>query len=99
VSDDPGAGPLVPRPGATPYVEEALSADAAVERESGRWVVYLDVVLASGAVRRRCGDWPDERRALVAAREIERNARRHIVPAPHSRAGADDDPTGSTAPT
>lgn len=99
MSDDPGAGGLVPRPGATPYVEEALSADAVVEREHGRFVVYLDVVLASGAVRRRCGDWPDERRALVAAREIQRNARRHIVPAPHSRAGADDGPEGSTSTT
>lgn len=81
MSDD---APLVPRPGATPYVEEALSADAVVEQERGRWVVYLDVVLASGAVRRRCGDWPDERRARIAAREIERNSRRHIPPAPHT---------------
>lgn len=81
MSDD---APLVPRPGATPYVEEALSADARVEQEHGRWVVYLDVVLASGAVRRRCGDWPDERRARIAAREIERNSRRHIRPAPHT---------------
>jgi hypothetical protein len=81
VSDD---APLVPRPGATPYVEEALSADALVVQENGRWVVYLDVVLASGAVRRRCGDWPDERRALVAAREIQRNSRRHIRPAPQT---------------
>lgn len=87
MSDD---GPLVPRPGATPYVEEALSADAVVLQERGRWVVYLDVVLASGAVRRRCGDWPDERRASIAAREIERNSRRHIRPAPHT----DGDSTG-----
>ncbi len=71
-ADDPGEGP---------YVEEALSADAVVIEESGRWIVYLDVVLASGAVRRRVGDHPDRRRAEQAGRIIERNARRHIRPA------------------
>jgi hypothetical protein len=40
--------------------------------------VYLDVVLESGAVRRRVGDYHDERRASQAARIIERNARRFI---------------------
>ena len=50
-------------------------------RGVGRWMVYLDVVLASGAVRRRVGDHPDERRAGQAARIIERNARRHVRPA------------------
>lgn len=64
-----------------PFVEEALSADAVVVEESGRWIVYLDVVLASGAVRRKVGDWPDRRRAEQAGRIIERNARRHIRPA------------------
>ena len=32
-----------------PCVEEALSADCVVTEERGRWIVYLDVVLASGA--------------------------------------------------
>ena len=59
-----------------PRVEEALSARAQVVEESGRWIVYLDVVLVSGAVRRRVGDYHDERRATHAARIIERNANR-----------------------
>jgi len=62
-----------------PRVEEALSADALVVNESGRWIVYLDVVLASGAVRRKVAEHHDERRALHAARIIERNARRCIT--------------------
>ncbi len=41
-------------------------------------MVLLDVMLASGAVRRRVGDYPDERRAAQAARIIERNATRAI---------------------
>ena len=62
-----------------PRVEEALSADAHVVNESGRWIVYLDIVLASGAVRSKVGEHHDERRALQAARIIERNARRCIT--------------------
>jgi hypothetical protein len=65
-----GAGP---RP-----VEEALSARAEVVEEHGRFVVYLDVVLASGAVRRRLSEHPDRPRAQVAAREYERAASRHL---------------------
>lgn len=62
--------------------EEAMSADAVVVEESGRWIVYLDVVLASGAVRRKVGEYHDERRATHAARIIERNARRYIPGSP-----------------
>lgn len=62
-----------------PRVEEALSADCSVREESGRWVVYVDVLLASGAVRRRVSEHHDERRALHAARIFERNARRCIT--------------------
>lgn len=65
---------------ALPPGDEALAVSTNVVREHGRWIVYLDVVLATGAVRRRVGDWPDERRALVAAREIRRNAARRIPP-------------------
>lgn len=61
-----------------PYVEEALSADAVVVVERGRWIVYLDVVLASGAVRRKVGDYPKQSQAEQAGRIIERNARRFI---------------------
>ena len=64
-----------------PFPEEALSADADVVEESGRWIVYLNVVLESGAVRRRVGEYHDERRATHAERIIERNDRRHITPA------------------
>lgn len=63
---------------AFPYVEEALSADARVEKERGRWIVYLDVVLVSGAVRRKVGDYPKQGQAEQAGRIIERNARRFI---------------------
>lgn len=63
-------------------IEEALSAQACVVEESGRWVVYLDVVLASGAVRRRVGECHDQRRAEQAARIIARNAGRYIQPGP-----------------
>lgn len=62
-----------------PFVEEALSADCVVLEESGRWIVYVDVVLASGAVRRRVSEHHDERRALHAARIFERNVRRCIT--------------------
>lgn len=61
-----------------PYVEEALSADYVVVEESGRWIVYLDVVLASGSVRRKVGDFHDFRRADHAGRIIARNAVRTI---------------------
>jgi len=67
---------------ALPPGEEALAVDTHVVRDSGRWIVYLDVVFASGSVRRRVGDWPDERRAMVAAREVLRNAARRLPPAP-----------------
>ena len=66
-------------PPAFPHVEEALAADCVVIEENGRWIVYVDVVLASGAVRRRVGDHHDERRALHAARIFERNVRRSIT--------------------
>lgn len=72
-SGDPWQPPDFPR------VEEALSADAVVVEEQRRWIVYLDVVLVSGGVRRRVGEYHDERRALHAARIIERNARRCIT--------------------
>ena len=63
-------------PPAFPYVEEALSARTEVVEESRRWIVYLDVVLVSGAVRKRVGEYHDERRAVHAARIIERNVNR-----------------------
>ncbi len=65
-----------------PRLEQVLSADAVVVSEAGRWIVFLDVVLESGAVRRRVGEYHDQRRAEQAARIIERNARRFIPTAP-----------------
>lgn len=62
----------------SPGPAEALAADAEVVCESGRWVVYLNVVLTTGGVRSRLSDYHDERRARQAARIIERNARRCI---------------------
>lgn len=70
-----------------PYGEEALAASARVIGERGRWVVVLDVVLASGAVSRRVGEFPDERRAGQAARIIERNAVRFIPAAGQESGG------------
>lgn len=61
-----------------PYGEEALAATTEVVCESGRWVVYLDVLLASGGVRRRVGEYHDQRRADHAASIILRNAIRAI---------------------
>ena len=66
-------------PPSFPNVEEALAANCVVVEENGRWIVYLDAVLASGAVRRKVGEHHDERRALHAARIFERNARRCIT--------------------
>lgn len=63
-------------PPAMPYVEEALSARTEVVESRGRWYVYLDVVLVSGAVRKQVGEYHDERRAVHAARIIERNVNR-----------------------
>jgi len=70
-----------PRRSSSPYVHEALAVDADVVEESGRFVVYLSVVLDTGAVRRRVGDYPDRRRAEQAARILVRNASRHLGPA------------------
>jgi hypothetical protein len=64
-----------------PAPEEVLAAATDVVEESGRWYVHLNVILASGAVRRRVGEYHDQRRAEQAARIIERNARRYIPPA------------------
>lgn len=61
-----------------PAVDEAGSVSADVVEEDGRFVVYLDVVLASGAVRRRLSDHPDRQRATTAAREYRRAASRHL---------------------
>ena len=61
-----------------PYCEEALAASTDVVCESGRWVVSLDVTLVSGGVRRKVGDYHDQRRAEHAARIILRNAIRAI---------------------
>ena len=61
-----------------PYVEEAMSADYTVVEESGRWIVYLDVVLASGSVRRKIGEHHNFARADHAGRIFVRNATRQL---------------------
>ena len=61
-----------------PFVEEALAASTDVVNESGRWIVYLNVTLVSGGVRRRVGEYHDQRRADHAASIILRNAIRAI---------------------
>lgn len=61
-----------------PAVAEAADLRADVVEERGRFVVYLDVVLSSGAVRRRLSDHPDRARAETAAREYVRAAGRHL---------------------
>jgi len=69
---------LPSRPADAPYVEEALAASTDVVNESGRWVVYLNVTLVSGGVRRKVGEYHDQRRAEHAASIIYRNAIRAI---------------------
>lgn len=70
---------------ARPYVEKAYAADCTVTCVGGRWVVHLHALLESGPVRRQVSVQPDERRALQAARIIERNVRRLLpVPQPPS---------------
>lgn len=66
-------------------VQEAVSVRADVVEEDGRFVVYLDVVLASGAVRRRLSDHPDQARAQTAATAYARAAGRHLGRAPLQR--------------
>lgn len=68
--------------GALPPGEEVLAVHADVVEGQGRFAVHLTVLLASGAVRRCVGDYPDRRRAEIAAREVVRNATRHVPPAP-----------------
>lgn len=63
-----------------PFVEEALDASYEVVKERGRYVVYLTVVLASGAVRRKVSEQHDFRRADHAGRIIHRNAVARIKP-------------------
>ena len=53
-------------------------ATATVEREDGQWVVYLTVLFADGAVRRRISQHHSERQARVAATWIERAANREV---------------------
>jgi hypothetical protein len=65
----------------TPFFEDAADAVGSVVFEDGQYVVYLDVVLESGGVRRRIGVWRSKADAERAAAEIARNAARHI-PAP-----------------
>jgi hypothetical protein len=71
--------------------QPGVAARAAVEKENGRWVVYLDVGFWDPGVeggpmrteRRRIANYPSEERARVAARWIEQAAdrsmpRRHL---------------------
>lgn len=74
------------RPPVRPYVERAYAAECAVTTVRGQWVVHLHALLESGPVRRVVSVQPDERRALQAARIIERNVRRLLPePQPPSR--------------
>ena len=69
-----------------PFVEAAYTAECTVTRTAGRWEVHLHVLLASGPSRRLVSVQFDERRAVQAARIIERNARRFLPqPQPPSR--------------
>jgi hypothetical protein len=63
-----------------PVEQEVIGLSTRVAHEAGRYVVYLDVVLANGSVTHRVSDWPDEKRAKVAADIVERNAGRRIDP-------------------
>lgn len=62
--------------------ERGVHTDARVEREQGRYVVYLDTILENrdgspaGVRTTRINDYPTERLAAVAASWFERAARR-----------------------
>jgi len=68
-------------------VEPGIAAAAVVEKENGRWVVYLEVGFwetqgEDGPVRterKRIADYPSEQSAKIAAQWIERTADRKIV--------------------
>ncbi len=57
---------------------EALAVETVVEAESGQWAVYVVVVFADGAVRRRVDVYRTRRLAEVAATWIKRAAERDI---------------------
>ncbi len=65
--------------------EPAIAAKAIVEREQGRWVVYLDLGFSQTGSseirveRRRIADYPTEERATIAASWIERTADRNLA--------------------
>jgi hydrogenase maturation protease len=82
--DDVGASIAQQGP---PAVAEAADVRADVVEESGRFIVYLDVVLSSGAVRRRLSDHPDRVRAETAGREYVRAAGRHLGERPAQARG------------
>jgi hypothetical protein len=77
---DPPTDRPDPRRLSSPYVREALAVSHEVVEESGRFAVYLDIVLDDGAVRRRVGEYPDRARAEQAAMFLERSAERHLGP-------------------
>lgn len=62
--------------------EVGVHTDARIERESGRHVLYLDVLTVdadgnpAGVITRRIADYPTEAKARVAASWILRAARR-----------------------
>lgn len=66
----------------TSWFEEAVNVNGTVAYENGSYVVYLDVLLASGGVRHRIGTWNSRSQAELGAREIVRNAQRYISAPP-----------------
>lgn len=53
-----------------------------VEKERGRWVVYLVVTSSEGVERRRLSDYPTEPKARLAADVVRRTAARRRPPRP-----------------
>jgi hypothetical protein len=86
VTDD--HDPVPPRrivvPSETVDTSPVLAMDARIEREAGRWVVYLDVVLLPDTeppvVTRRLGDYPSAERARLVAAWVMRTAHRTAPP-------------------
>ena len=66
--------------------EHGVHSEARIEHEQGRYVVYLDVYMVnakgepSGVVSRRIQEHATRRKAEIAARWIERAARRDTPP-------------------
>jgi hypothetical protein len=60
------------------FDRSALRAYSRIERESGMWVVYLDVLFTDGIARRRIAAYSSRARAEMSAKWMQRVADRDL---------------------